>query len=325
MPRQSRLDSPGTLHHVMIRGIEGLQIFQDSQDRDDFLSRIGHLVEITGTRILAWALMNNHVHLLIFSGQQGIAKFMRSLLTGYAIRFNQKYHRKGHLFQNRYKSIVCEKEPYLLELVRYIHLNPLRVSVVKSIEELDRYPWSGHSVLVGKYKRQWQEKEYVLMQFNNEKRRAIQAYHKFVEQGKDRGRQPELVGGGLIRSLGGWSQVLSLRSQRVKFDHDSRILGGRDFVTDILREADSKLKRQLKNEEREVMADRIIKKMCQEKGVKEEELKSGGQRRKVSEVRARVSYHLCQELGIPMAEIARRLGVCTSAIAKAIKNMEANE
>jgi putative transposase len=325
MPRQSRLDSPGTLHHVMIRGIEGLQIFQDSQDRDDFLSRIGHLVEITGTRILAWALMNNHVHLLIFSGQQGIAKFMRSLLTGYAIRFNQKYHRKGHLFQNRYKSIVCEKEPYLLELVRYIHLNPLRVSVVKSIEELDRYPWSGHSVLVGKYKRQWQEKEYVLMQFNNEKRRAIQAYRKFVEQGKDRGRQPELVGGGLIRSLGGWSQVLSLRSQRVKFDHDSRILGGRDFVTDILREADSKLKRQLKNEEREVMADRIIKKMCQEKGVKEEELKSGGQRRKVSEVRARVSYHLCQELGIPMAEIARRLGVCTSAIAKAIKNMEANE
>jgi putative transposase len=325
MPRQSRLDSPGTLHHVMIRGIEGLQIFQDSQDRDDFLSRIGHLVEITGTRILAWALMNNHVHLLIFSGQQGIAKFMRSLLTGYAIRFNQKYHRKGHLFQNRYKSIVCEKEPYLLELVRYIHLNPLRVSVVKSIEELDRYPWSGHSVLVGKYKRQWQEKEYVLMQFNNEKRRAIQAYRKFVEQGKDRGRQPELVGGGLIRSLGGWSQVLSLRSQRVKFDHDSRILGGRDFVTDILREADSKLKRQLKNEEREVMADRIIKKMCQEKGVKEEELKSGGQRRKVSEVRAKVSYHLCQELGIPMAEIARRLGVCTSAIAKAIKNMEANE
>jgi putative transposase len=325
MPRQSRLDSPGTLHHVMIRGIEGLQIFQDSQDRDDFLSRIGHLVEITGTRILAWALMNNHVHLLIFSGQQGIAKFMRSLLTGYAIRFNQKYHRKGHLFQNRYKSIVCEKEPYLLELVRYIHLNPLRVSVVKSIEELDRYPWSGHSVLVGKYKRQWQEKEYVLMQFNNEKRRAIQAYRKFVEQGKDRGRQPELVGGGLIRSLGGWSQVLSLRSQRVKFDHDSRILGGRDFVTDILREADSKLKRQLKNEEREVMADCIIKKMCQEKGVKEEELKSGGQRRKVSEVRAKVSYHLCQELGIPMAEIARRLGVCTSAIAKAIKNMEANE
>lgn len=325
MPRQSRLDSPGTLHHIMIRGIEGLQIFQDNQDRDDFLSRIGHLVEITGTRVLAWVLMDNHVHLLIFSGQQGIVKFMQSLLTGYAIRFNQKYRRKGHLFQNRYKSIVCEKDPYLLELVRYIHLNPLRASLVKSIKELDRYPWSGHSVLVGRYKRPWQEKEYVLMQFNNEKRRALQAYRKFIEQGKDHGRQPEFVGGGLIRSLGGWSQVLTLRSQGVKFDHDSRILGGRDFVTDILREADSKLKRQLKNEERQVLTDLIIKKMCHEKGVKEEELKSGGQRRKVSEVRAKVSYHLCHEWGIPMAEIARRLGVCTSAIAKAIKNLEAFE
>jgi REP element-mobilizing transposase RayT len=309
----------------MIRGIEGLRIFQDNQDREDFLSRIGHLVEITGTRILAWVLMDNHVHLLIFSGQRGIVKFMQSLLTGYAIRFNQKYRRKGHLFQNRYKSIVCEKDPYLLELVRYIHLNPLRASVVKSIEELDRYPWSGHSVIVGKCNRVWQEREYVLMQFNNEKRRALQAYRRFIEQGKDRGRQPEFVGGGLIRSLGGWSQVLSLRCKGVKFNHDSRILGGGDFVTGILGEADSKLKRQLKNEEREVLMNLIIKKMCQEKGVKEEELKSGGQRRKVSEVRAKVSCHLCHEWGIPMAEIARRLGVCTSAIAKAIKNMEAAE
>ena len=117
MPRQARLDAPGILHHVMVRGIEGCPIFLDDQDRQDFVSRISELVEMTGTRVLAWTLMDNHLHLLIFSGSQGISKFMRRLLTGHAVRYNLKYHRSGHLFQNRYKSIVCEEDPYLLELV----------------------------------------------------------------------------------------------------------------------------------------------------------------------------------------------------------------
>jgi REP element-mobilizing transposase RayT len=131
MPRQARLDAPGTLHHVMIRGIEGARVFQDDLDRSDFVSRMGRLAEKTGTKVLAWVLMDNHVHLLMFSGHEGISKFMRRLLTGYAIRYNLKYHRSGYLFQNRYKSVVCEEEPYLMELVRYIHLNPLRAEVVR--------------------------------------------------------------------------------------------------------------------------------------------------------------------------------------------------
>ena len=129
MPRQARLDAPGTLHHIMVRGIDGIAIFRNDQDREGFLSRIGHLVESTGTRILAWVLMDNHVHLLLFSGPSGIATFMRRLLTGYAIGFNRRYQRSGHLFQNRYKSIVCEEDVYLLELVRYIYLNLIAFGV----------------------------------------------------------------------------------------------------------------------------------------------------------------------------------------------------
>ena len=136
MPRQARLDAPGTLHHVMVRGIEGAKIFYDDKDRKNFLSRIGKLVGNTGTRILAWVEMDNHAHLLLFSGQSGISRFMRRLLTGYAGWFNRRHQRNGHLFQNRYKSILCQEDQYLLELVRYIHLNPLRASVVKSMEEL---------------------------------------------------------------------------------------------------------------------------------------------------------------------------------------------
>lgn len=150
MARQARLDAPGTLYHVMIRGIERSPIIRDDEDRQDFISRTGRVARETGTRILAWALMNNHVHLLFFSGPSGISTFMRRLLTGYALRYNRRHGRNGHLFQNRYKSIICEEGTYLLELVRYIHLNPLRAGVVKSMGELDDYPWSGHMVLVGK-------------------------------------------------------------------------------------------------------------------------------------------------------------------------------
>jgi REP element-mobilizing transposase RayT len=195
MPRQARLDAPGTLHHVMVRGIERSPIFKDDQDRQDFISRTGKVAEETGTKILAWALLNNHVHLLFFSGRSGISKFMRRLLTGYALRYNRRHRRSGHLFQNRYKSIVCEEGTYLLELVRYIHLNPLRAAMVKSMGELDHYPWSGHMGLVGKRKNDWQEREYVLRQFHEKEGKAIRAYRRFMEEGKDQGRRPELVGG----------------------------------------------------------------------------------------------------------------------------------
>ncbi|MCX5910245.1 MAG: hypothetical protein NTY64_24495, partial [Deltaproteobacteria bacterium] len=111
-------------------------------DRKDFVVRLGNLAKQTGTRILAGSLLSNQVQLLFFSGAAGFPLFMRRLFTGYAQGFNRRHKRRGHLFQDRYKSIVCEEEPYLLEWVRYIHLNPLRGSWVKNFGELDRYPWS---------------------------------------------------------------------------------------------------------------------------------------------------------------------------------------
>lgn len=92
---------------------------------------------------------------------------MRRLLTGYAISYNYRHRRHGHLFQNRYKSILCQEDTYLLELVRYIHLNPLRAGIVRDIGRLHRYPYCGHSVLLGKYDRDWQDTDYVLRLFDN--------------------------------------------------------------------------------------------------------------------------------------------------------------
>ena len=319
MPRQARLDAPGTLHHLMARAIDGTLLFRDRKDRENFLSRFPTLLKMTGTTILAWALLDNHFHLLSLSGQQKISKFMRCLLTGYALYYNRKYHRRGHLFQNRFKSILCEKEPYLLELVRYIHLNPLRAGKVKTLFELDHYPWSGHAVLIGKTKHEWQEKNYVLAQFSPDLKRAIQIYHRFLAEGKEQGRRDDLSGGGLIRSYGGWSRVISLRGVTNRLDHDPRILGRAEYVAEILREATPETRKQFKAGEKGKLTSQTINLHCRQAGIREMELRHGSQRRAVSRVRAQIACQLNREYGIPMAEIARAVGVSTSAIVKTIK------
>ena len=126
MPRQARIDGPGALHHIICRGIERRNIFKDNTDRDRFLERLGSVLQKTSTPCYGWALIPNHFHLLLKTGKEPIAQVMRRLLTGYAVTFNRRHRRCGRLFQNRYKSILCQENTYLLELVRYIHLNPIR-------------------------------------------------------------------------------------------------------------------------------------------------------------------------------------------------------
>ena len=167
MARQARLDAEGTLHYVMVRGIERRRIVDDDRDRNNFVTRFGVIASETGMSIYAWALKKNHAHILLSSGVQGLSKFMRRLLTGYAVTYNIRHRRHGHLFQNRYKSIVCDGDSYFTELVRYIHLNPLRVKLVKDINELERYRYCGHGVVMGRHKASWQDREYVLGRFGH--------------------------------------------------------------------------------------------------------------------------------------------------------------
>jgi REP element-mobilizing transposase RayT len=316
MPRQARLDAPGTLHHVMIRGIEKRNIVNDQNDRKDFVTRLGHLSKDTNTAIFAWALLNNHAHFLLRSSDVGISQFMRRLLTGYAIRYNLRHKRHGHLFQNRYKSIVCEKDTYFMELVRYIHLNPLRANIVQNLRELDSYMWCGHSVLVGKKKNDWQDREYALKWFGRKEGEARRAYRDYVKKGVREGRRPELVGGGLVRSLGGWSQVKSMRRAKISALHDERILGSGDFVEKIIKEASQITKYQLPRKEQLQAVEEHIKKMCQKEKISIKELRSGNRRQKIAKFRRKLAISLIEKFGISLAETARRLGVSTSAISK---------
>ena len=149
---------------------------------------------------------------------------MRRLLTGYAVTFNLRHHRSGHLFQNRYKSIVCDEEPYLLELVRYIHLNLLRFGMVSSIEELDRSAWSGHAVLMGKRELSGQKVEEVLAPFGRDVREARKQYRTFIEAGVGQGRRNDLVGGGLQRSMAARGEEMPREPEAF----DQRVLGTGD-------------------------------------------------------------------------------------------------
>jgi putative transposase len=318
MPRQARLDAAGTLHHVIVRGIERRRIVNDDPDRRAFVLRLGKLVSETGTAIYAWALMSNHAHMLLSSGPTGLAKFMRRFLTGYAVSYNLRHRRHGHLFQNRYKSIVCDGESYFSELVRYIHLNPLRVKVVADLRELERYPYCGHGVILGTVKNQWQDRDSVLSQFGNQEGDAKGAYRRFVAEGVELGRRPELVGGGLIRSVGGWSEVKSQRRRGKQELADQRILGSGDFVQRIIREAETQAQRQYPGKERGRKVERLIAEECKKRKVSLTELRSGSRRGEIPAVRAAVSRKLVEDYGTPIAEVARQVGVSTSAISKSL-------
>jgi putative transposase len=305
MPRQARLDAPGVLHHVMVRGIERRVIFRDDVDRADFVARLAALVPATGLTVYAWALLPNHAHCLVRTGTRPLPRVMRSLLTGYAGAFNRRHKRVGHLFQNRYKSIVIEEEPYLLELVRYLHLNPLRAGTVTTLPALDCYPWTGHSALVGTVPRPWQSTGSILAQFGPSLRRARAAYRAFVAAGISQGRRPELQGGGLVRSLGGWAAVAHLRRGREGYAGDERILGNSAFV-EALRQA---LPPSPVGREAAPAVEAIVQRVCASCGIDPARLRYGGRKHSVSEAREGIAY-LCTEVaGHPGPTLAPLLGV----------------
>lgn len=316
MPRQARLDSPGTLHHVIIRGINKRRIVDDELDSNDFMRGLGLVAEETQTVIYAWALMSNHAHMLVCSGPVGLAKFMRRLLTGYAVRYNRRHRRYGHLFQNRYKSMVCDGDSYFTELARYIHLNPLRVGLAKDLRDLERYPYCGHGAVLGKQSYQWQDRDSLLAQFGKSEAQAMEAYRRYVAEGATMGRRPELVGGARRRGSGEWALASSPRKREEREAADDRILGSGEFVERVLKEADMRMERQagLKRIRRQV--ERVTVERCKKNGVSVTELRSGSRRGMIPRVRAEITRRLVEDYGFAMAEAARQVGISISGVSK---------
>lgn len=320
MPRSARLDAPGVLHHIMIRGIGRCKIFRSDKDREDFLERVSRLLPETETACYAWAFMDNHAHFLFRTGAVPLATLMRRLLTGYAVGFNLRHKRHGQLFQNRYKSIVCQEDAYLKELVRYIHLNPLRAGLVGDFEGLNQYAYSGHGVLMGRQKRAWQDVDYVLGYFGRTVGRSRKAYLDYVASGVEQGRRDELMGGGLIRSLGGWSEVQQMRRRgSVDMMSDERILGESDFVDLVLSQANERYERHYKLKRCGYDLDRIAERVAEVCRIHKDEVFSRGRQQWKVKARSLLCFWAVREAGMSQRELARRLEMSGPGVGFAVE------
>jgi len=322
MPRKSRIDAPGALHHIIARGIEGRNIFQDDGDREKFLARIGDILFENPTSCFAWVLMPNHFHLLLRTASTPIATIMRRLLTGHAVYFNRRHRRHGHLFQNRYKSILCQEDSYLLELVRYIHLNPIRAGLVKEVDTLEKFPFSGHGVLVGKLKNEWQDTQYILRLFDKKLSSARRRYKMFIKKGLSMGRRPDLVGGGLVRSYGGWSNLKAMRKSGLGIKGDERILGDNEFVQQVLEAADEKMKRKYRLQAEGFNLEMIANRVAVLLEMQPEEVWASGKHRRTVEARSLLCFWATSELSISQTVLAQKLNISQPAVGLSVKRGE---
>ena len=318
MPRQARIDAPGALHHVIVRGIARRRVFNDDADRDFFVERLGRILSDTGTHCFAWALMPNHFHLLLKTGAAPIAWVMKRLLTGYAMHYNRRHRRNGHLFQNRYKSILCQEDNYLLELVRYIHLNPLRAKLVADMRALGKRPYSGHGVLLGNVVAEWQNTKYVLRLFGSRLSVARRNYREFVQKGVTLGRRRELTGGGLIRSLGGWSAAKALRKVGALQKGDERILGDGEFVEKVLAQAKEAFERKYRLKAKGIDIDKVEARVAEIVGIDPAEVWAAGKQPKLVQARSLLCYWATSELGVSQAWLSRKLGLSQAAISLSV-------
>jgi len=244
---------------------------------------------------------------------------MRRLLTGYAIRFNRRHARSGHVFQNRYKSILCQEDIYLKELIRYIHLNPLRAGIVSDIGELDSYPYTGHSAIMGKYRRKWQSVDSALSLFDPWVLMARGAYRKYVASGIAQGKRQDLMGGGLIRSMGGWAAVKSFGKEGRSLKSDERILGDGDFVANVLAEADEAMERKYALAAHGVDLDMLILLVARMVSLPIEQIFGPGKSRKRVTARRLICHWGNAELGLSMTQLAANLGISLPTASVAAK------
>ncbi len=273
------------------------------------MERLGKILTDAATLCFAWVLMSNHFHLLLKTGKVPISTVLRRLLTGYAMYFNRKYNRAGHLFQNRYKSILCQEDAYLLELVRYIHLNPLRAKIVDNLKSLDKYAYSGHAVIMGKKKNDWQDIDYVLKLVDDRRSSARRRYRQYVQKGISAGKRPDLAGGGLVRSSGGWHVLKGLRKAKAYMKGDERILGDSDFVEAVLQSCQEAYEKKYLLESRGFDFDFVVKRVAEVLGMDKTEVLSSGRHPHRVKARSLLCFWASRDLGMSMVELSNRLNI----------------
>lgn len=273
--RKPRVHFAGAFYHVISRGNQGQTIFHDHADRERYLSLLQEIGIKYGWKLYAYVLMENHVHLLVEVGGVPLSKIMQNLQFRYTRHYNRRYRKIGHLFQGRYKAILCDRESYLLELVRYIHLNPARAGLVRGI---DRYRWSSHPIYLRGDGNREVSVNAVLEQFGRKRAEAIRQYRKFINDGLGEGHRED------------YYQVI-----------DQRFLGDEEFVE----EARQKGKEPEERHPVEIGLTDIVKIVCHEFSIRPDRLSQREKSRQVSQLRRIIGKLAAEEAGYRLVEVAR--------------------
>jgi len=289
MARKPRIHFPGALYHVMLRGNGGQDIFLSDSDRNRLFLLIQEGVHRFGNRIHAFCFMDNHIHLAIQIADVPLSKIIQNISFRYTRWINDKSRKTGHLFQGRYKALLVDQDSYLLELVRYIHLNPVRAGLVKQPEN---YQWSGHNCYLGKENLAWLTTDWVLGQFGAETTTARHNFAKFIKEG------------------------IELDSDN-KFHHgskkDGRIIGDDTFLDQILNRKDIPTKKP--------GFDEVEVAVCQVFSLSRSELQKKGTRHKPAQARALIGLIATQLEISTLTEVANYFQRDISTLSTGIKRL----
>lgn len=299
MGRPIRVEYPGAVYHITSRGNEQKAIFLSDADRDKFLTIMADYHDRYGILIYAYALMDNHYHLILETPRGNLLKVMHGLNGGYTGYFNRKHRRVGHLFQGRYKAIIVDKDEYLLSLSRYVHLNPVRAGLIRRPE---RYPWTSYGGYIGRKQKEWMEYTSVLSQFGRHHNKAAERYRDYIEEA-------------LKRDVDNPLQHL----------YGQMILGGKEFIHKVKGMLDGgKLSREIvarKRFERNVSLKTILNEVQKLTGVKEDQILERGIGKNSAR---RVALYLAQRYtGLTNDEIGRIFGgIHFSTVSKAAARLK---
>ena len=289
MPRRPRLHLPGGFYHVILRGNGRQAIFFDHEDRDEWQSVLQDGLLRHRHRLHAYCWMTNHVHMAIQAGSEPLAGFMRFLASRYARFFNQKCRRPGHLFERRYRAILVQENQYLKELLRYIHLNPVRARMVADPAD---YAWSSHTAYLRLANTDWLTVDYLAALFGEVAQTARLAYINFMTD------QP--------------SNTI-LRLLRNGTPDDDRILGNDEWIDSVL--------------DRPVTAtpfkdlDDVVADACQRHDVTEAMLASRSRSRRHSAIRAEIALAAIEHTLATVTDVAQRFDRAHSGLSRAMNRL----
>ena len=290
MARKPRLHYPGAFYHVILRGNAGQDIFFLKKDRGRFFSLLQEGIERYEFRVHAYCLMTNHIHLALQVGDVTLSRIMQNVSFRYTRYINRSRKQVGHLFQGRYKALLIDADSYLLELVRYIHNNPVRAGLSKTAEE---YLWSSHRVYLGKVKAPWLTTEWILSQFAENRKRAVELFGDFVSNGKDEGHREEFYQGNV----------------------EGRILGEDRFAEEALQKGSQQLARQASLEQ-------VLQTVCEQYKISLSELSAGSRLRRIAEARAVAAFIVRDMDHLSLTDLSRMLGRDLSGLSQAASRLD---